>query len=173
MGWRPCAKDLCFTIAIECKHVYERMSKNLKKKFWSIDMFKSILFVESGLGSSDLLEYFFYPAIWAAFRQTLSSIAQFQIYHVWKQRRGDSPPPPHCVLICCTPVVLSHLIKSVLFWTRSIEIAHSFGFTRTLLKVYILKYILKCCFLRYRLRSLKFMISFKFPHSLWTRKWVP
>ena len=30
-----------------------------EKKFWSIDMFKSILFVESGLGSSDLLEYFF------------------------------------------------------------------------------------------------------------------
>ena len=37
---------------------------------------------------------------------------------------------PPCVLMYCTTVVLSHLIKTVLFWTRSIEIAHSLGFTR-------------------------------------------
>ena len=57
---------------------------------------------------------FFYPAIWAAFRQTLSSIAQFQIYHVWKQRRGD-PPPPLCVdMLYPSYVVASDQISFVL-----------------------------------------------------------
>ena len=69
------------------------VQKSEKKflKFWYVQI-HSVCRIWTRLKWSARI--FFYPAIWAAFRQTLSSIAQFQIYHVWKQRRGDSPPPP-------------------------------------------------------------------------------
>ena len=132
--------------------------------FWTIDLFKS-----SNLDSAQVIwQNIHLPCNMSCFQT--NNVIYCSIPKIPRLKTKTWRFGPPCVLIYCTIVVLSHLIKTVLFWTRSIKIAHSFGFTRfrTLLKVNILK----CCFLRYWLRGFKFMISLKFPPFLGTRKRV-